>query len=414
MLKKTNTPRVGYLLRCFPKISETFILNEILQLEEEGLNLKIYSMKESKEEKTHQLVDNVRATISYLPRPFPTKLKNHFKVHRKLLFKYFFSYIFTFLKILRMRDEKLKQNFIQAGYLIELLETDQVEHLHAGFVNDPGSIAWIAHQITGIPYSLTSHARDLYLSCPKLLKKKVAKARLLFTCTKYNIESLNALLPPSHLQRICHVYHGSNLEYFLFGEYGIARPPLILSVARLVEKKGLRVLIRACGILKNRIKNFHCAIIGEGSLRPDLIKLINALDLNDIVTLKGVMDQDSIKEWYRKATIFALPCIVTEDGDRDGIPNVLVEAAASGTPIVTTNVSGISELITDEETGLLVEPNDPKKLARAIERLLNSPELCERLRHQARQVVEERFDLKKNAKLIGQELKNILKSRKSR
>ncbi|MCI0588616.1 MAG: glycosyltransferase family 4 protein [Planctomycetes bacterium] len=396
---------IGYLLKCFPRLSETFILNEILELERQGLPLRIYSMNEPQEPVRHRLFSRVRSPISYLPFPLLAEAAAYLRAHLPLLLRHPLRYLATLASVLASFDRDLLERFVQAGEVARLARRDGVRHLHAGFVHFPGSVAWLVHRLTGLPFSLATHARDLALSKPSLLRRKVAAARLVLTCNGYNVPALEALAGPGGTARLRHIYHGADLERFRFEPCGLADPPLVLAVGRLVEKKGIDDLVSACALLRDRGRRFQCRIIAGSRDRWNEIEAqIRALRLESAVLLDGPLDQEEVRGWYREASVFALPCRLGSDGDRDGVPNVLVEAAASGVPIVSTPVSGIPELVRDGETGLVVPPRDPSALASAIERLLESPELRARLREGARALVEERFDLRRNGAFVAREL----------
>jgi glycosyltransferase involved in cell wall biosynthesis len=400
---------VGYLLKCFPRLSETFILNEVLELEQQGIDLRIYSLNEPEEPVRHRLFARVRSPIEYLPYPLLRHALGYFVAHAELFLRHPLRYVVTLLSVLAWFDLDLIERFVQAGRLARSLRRDGVCHVHAGFVHFPGSVAWLVHRITGIPFSLATHARDIYLSPPRLLGKKLAAARLVLTCSRYNLPTLETLAGARGIARLRQVYHGADLEHFDFGPCARSSPPLILTVGRLVEKKGIDDLVSACALLRERGRRFQCRIIAGSRDRWDQIaSQIRTLGLEGRVFLDGPLDQEAVRRWYHEATVFALPCLLASDGDRDGIPNVLVEAAASGVPIVTTAVSGIPELVEDGETGLVVPLRDPAALASAIERLLDSPELRERLRKGARARVEQTFDLRRNAAIVASEIQRAV------
>jgi glycosyltransferase involved in cell wall biosynthesis len=405
---------IGYLLKCFPRLSETFILNEVLELERQGLDLRIYSMNEPQEPIRHRHFERVRSPIEYLPYPLLPAWRTYLAAHARLFCRHPLRYVATLLAVIVSFDLDLLERFVQAGLLARLIERDGVRHLHAGFVHFPGSVAWIVHRITGIPFSLASHARDVYLSRPRLLGKKLSEATVVFTCSRYNLPNLEALARPFGVPRLKHIYHGADLERFAFGPSGLADPPLILAVGRLVEKKGFDDLVAACALLRERGRRFQCRIIAGSRDRWDQIQArIRDLDLTALVLLEGPLDQEEVSRWYRQATVFALPCLLASDGDRDGIPNVLVEAAATGVPIVSTPVSGVPELIRNDETGLLVPPRDPKALAAGIERLLESPGLRARLAAGARTHVEASFDLRRNGEAVAREFGRVVEPENS-
>jgi glycosyltransferase involved in cell wall biosynthesis len=400
--------RLGYLVRSFPRISETFIINEILELERQGFDLCIYSMIAATDPIRHRLVDQIRGPIRYLPCPVWRALPTIVADHLWLLARAPRAYASVLASIVTRGEWALIARLPQAASLVRALERDGVTHLHAGFVHAPGSLAYLVSRLTGQPYSVATHARDLYRASPALLRRKLTAAQVVFTCTRYNVAHLEQLGSGAAPIRVRHAYHGTSLERFRFGRCGGGEPPVVLAVARLVEKKGLDDLMRACALLHARGRHFQCHVIGTGEGRRALVQQIRELGLEHMVTLEGAVDQDAIVAWYRRATLLALPCRVARDGDRDGIPNVLIEAAACGLPIVTTPVSGIPELIEHRKTGLLVPPRDPPALAGAIDLLLHARDLRERLRANARRKVEATFDLRLNALAIGRELRAVM------
>jgi glycosyltransferase involved in cell wall biosynthesis len=284
-----------------------------------------------------------------------------------------------------------------------VLRAGDVRHLHAHFCHGATTVAWLASLMTGLPFSFTAHAKDIYcesLNPSGLLRRKMRAARFVVTCTDANREHLLGVEPRA---RVHCVYHGLNAEFteLLGGTDGAARPPAsaggkrlrALGVGRLVEKKGFDVMVEACGILRRREVPFEAVIVGEhGEHEPEIRRRIDALGLGDSVRLVGPMEQSRLYEEYRSAGVFCLPCRVLENGDRDGIPNVLMEAMACGLPVITTPVSGIPEIIKDGVNGRLVPPDDPTALADALMRLDADPRLAERFSAEARTTVRERFD----------------------
>jgi glycosyltransferase involved in cell wall biosynthesis len=401
-------PRMGYLLKMFPRVSETFILNEVLQLERLGMNLHVYSLNEPAEKVRHKLFDTVKSPITYLPFPLTRNAHRYLAAHAKLLVRHPRGYLRTLVEVIRSRDGDLWERFVQGGYLAGLLRRDDVRHVHAGFVHFPGSVAWVVHRITGITFSLATHARDMYLSPPALLKKKLNASSLVLTCTQYNVPNLEAIAGEEGIPRLRRIYHGTKLDRFEFTECGGDDPPLVLSVARLVEKKGLHHLMHACVLLKERGVRFRVRIIGDGEWKEKLRTLLDELGIGDVMSLEGALPQEEVIRWYRRATIFTLPSQITEEGDRDGIPNSIVESMACGLPVLSTPVSGIPELVRDGETGRLVPPCDPEALAAAIAEMLGSRTLRDRIRRGARAAVERTFDLERNAVAVAAELRACL------
>src|SRR5712691_5601690 len=394
----TQSPTVGYIVSAWPRLSETFILNEILAVERSGVPLRIFSIKDPDGEPVHARVAQVRARVTYL------SLRRHWKsalqANLRLLCRQPVRYCRALLQALRYRRWIVLQRFIQAGYLAHELWREPVAHLHAHFAHAPAPVAMFTHQLTGIPYTFTAHAKDIYVETPpELLRAEAQRAQAVITCTEYNRQYLSSQMGPASSGKLHCIYHGLDLSQFQFAwpRVSDAGSPVILSVARLVEKKGLSDLIVAAGILRRRGRSFQVEIIGNGPLRQALKAQVMQLGLSDRVKLLGVQTHDMVCLAYQRASIFALPCMVTAVRDRDGLPNVLLEAMGSGVPVVSTPVSGIPELIESERDGLFVPPNSPTELADALDRLLTQPELSERLARAAKAKIEAHFSIDRSS-----------------
>ena len=391
--------KVAYLLKTFPKLSETFILNEVLELERQGLPLHIFSLREPSETKVHPGVEEVRAGVTHLRYTSPYRRVPFERMAHKIQFLEDRRYLFLrrpirYLRTLRFHAKHggRKRHFDQALALARELLRGAFTHLHSHFANEPTSVAELAHRLTGCPFSFTAHAKDIYLTDAGELSRKIAAAEFVITCTGYNRSHLARLAAGQAPIHLC--YHGVDLSRFS-GEPQVPSndAPLILSVGRFCEKKGFPYLMQACHRLKQKGHRFVCRIVGFGSLQHELEELIRTLELQDCVFLAGKMTQDKLIHEYRRADLFALPCLVTDDGDRDGIPNVLVEAMAMGVPVVSTPVSGIGELVEHMQNGLLAAERDSESLAAALEMLLDDPRLRARLGANGRQKVMEGFSL---------------------
>jgi glycosyltransferase involved in cell wall biosynthesis len=275
-----------------------------------------------------------------------------------------------------------------------VLREGDVSHLHGHFCHGVATITWFASHLSGLPFSFTAHAKDIYqaeLNPGRLLERKMGAARFVATCTCANALVLRARHPrPDDVHAI---YHGLDTQWFsLQPTPASSQAPLLLAVGRLVEKKGFDQLIAACALLKQRGAHFRCVIVGEdGSAGPALRAQIDWLNIADRVQLHGAVTQDRLREIYRGATAFVLPCRVMEDGDRDGFPNVLAEAMAMGVPVVSTPISGIPEMIDDGVHGLLAS-GSAASLADAVQRLLGNATLHANLAQAARERICERFD----------------------
>jgi len=400
---------IAYIVKAWPRLSETFILNEIVGLERRGVSIRIFSVKDPNPGPIHDGVALVRANVTYLSprRHWKSALPGNFRSLRRRPGRYLRTLLMALVKVLShrrrhrgspalgLRALAALRHFLEAGYLADVLFGQPATHLHAHFASSPALVALLTSRITGVPYTLTAHAKDIYVSHPDDLRAKLREARAVVTCTEYNRQHLLSRYPRECGGKVLRVYHGLDLSPFRCAPSHLPEPQeqVILSVARLVEKKGLDDLLAAVEILRRRGRRLRLEIIGTGPLRETLTAQARQLGLGDRVRLLGAQPYEAVCLAYRRAAVFALPCRVAADGDRDGIPNVLLEAVASGVPVVSTPVSGIPELIECDRSGLLVEPNHPGMLADALDRILESPELRARLTEAARAKLAAHFSL---------------------
>jgi glycosyltransferase involved in cell wall biosynthesis len=400
--------RVAYLIKCFPRASETFILHEIIELERQGVPLHIFSLLEPGADKLPAAVEQVQAPVTYLPRRPLSLLAATLRRLRRSPGRLLEVALTEFIRSPQWATVK---HLSYAAELAEQLESAGITHVHAHYANTPAAVAQLVEQLTGISYSFTAHAKDIYLTRPASLIHRMRAARFVVTCTAYNQSYLTGLLEKPLEQPVHCIYHGLDLQLFERAEQPEAATaverPLILAVARLVEKKGLPYLLDACRLLADQGYDFRCRLVGEGPLRGQLEQQIRDLALDKRVTLWGQEAHERVIAMYREATIVALPCIVGEDGDRDGIPNALVEAMSLGVPVVSTPISGVPELITDEANGLLVPPHDAIALALSLSRLLDDAALRQRLARAGRETVMTNFDMARNASRLRQLLDHV-------
>src|SRR5215469_9023991 len=398
MSELSNQRTIAYIVKAWPRLSETFILNEIISLEQRGVPIHIFSVREPDNGPSHKKVTQVRAKVTYLA------LRPHWKqavaANLRLLWRQPRRYLRVLFQALTGRASRFQRfgppwHFFEAAYLVDVLSRSPADHLHAHFASTPTRVALFAHRLSGIPYTFTAHAKDIFVSDPEAFRVKLEGARAVVTCTQYNRDFLSKQYGPLCDGKVHCIYHGLDISQFKFtlplnAEAG---EPLVLSVARLVEKKGLGDLIAAADILRRRRRVFQVEIIGSGPLRETLKGEGKRLGLADRLKLSGAQAHDVVCAAYQRASVFVLPCVIAANGDRDGIPNVLLEAMASGVPVVSTPVSGIPELIESGVDGLLVPANEPAAIAEAIEKLLTSPQLRESLARAARAKIESLFSL---------------------
>jgi glycosyltransferase involved in cell wall biosynthesis len=404
---------VGYLPKGYPRISETFITNEILHLERLGLDIRIYPLKRPEGDARQANVREVRAPVRYLPEKILLALPLLLAVHAALCLRrprpYGRALKYTLSRCWRQRSTSTLRRFFQAGWLVGwTLRRTRIRHFHAHFCHGPATVAMFVKWMTGVPFSFTAHAKDLYLTERDILRDKMREAEFVVTCTGANqryLEELGGDLVAVHC-----IYHGLDLSRFARGTQEQVVPlaayadgtrlPIVLSVGRLVDKKGFDTLLRACAILRDRGLRFRCLVYGDGPKRAALESLVQELGLAEVVALPGAILQDELVNVYRQASVFALPCQVLDNGDRDGLPNVLVEAMAMELPVVSTMVSGVPELVDSGVNGLLVPPRQTMELADALETLLRDAGLRRRMARAGRARVVAEFEVGRNTQRL--------------
>jgi glycosyltransferase involved in cell wall biosynthesis len=400
-----SRPVLGMILKGYPRISETFISNEILLLEQLGFAVHIFSIRPGRESFTHESVARIRARVDYLPETF---LRNaHRLVARNLCLlirrprRYAAGLAVLWRRYRRTRNPASLRHFLQAGWLVETrLPESGVAHLHAHFAHSPASVALYAAALSGLPFSFTAHAKDIYTTDPDQLREKIALARFVVTCTEYNRRHLAGLAGGADTP-IHRIYHGIDTELFAGGEPerpSLSSPYRLLTVARLTAKKGIPTVLAALKILRDRGVDFRYTLIGDGQDRETILAHIPRLGLEGQCRWIGSQPHHVVLEHYRQADLFVLGCEIAADGDRDGIPNVLFEGMAMGVPVAATSVSAIPELVEPGETGLLAAPGRPAELADTMLRLLTDDGLRRRVIRTARERVLRDFD---NRRLVG-------------
>jgi glycosyltransferase involved in cell wall biosynthesis len=418
---------VAYVLKAYPLLSETFISSEIYRVESAGIPLRIFVIKPRDEREHHPAVDRIRARPDYLP---PTQRLSQ-TTRLRWLMDNVPQFVPDIVRTLRRRPRGVMQasafalsesilarrsmwSWPKISYVRDLLlalalsnrilDRPEIRHLHAHFAHETTTIAWLASMITGLPFSFTAHAKDVYahrMNPRGLLGRKLSAAAFVVTCTEANRRHLRNMANGTVVHRI---YHGLNDDFsnFVRGPRPAVREHddlRVIGVGRLVAKKGFDLLVDACGILQRHSVPIEAVIVGDDDDVGDGVRVgdvlrgrISKLGLEERVTMLGQMGQAELFRQYVGADVLCLPCRVLSNGDRDGIPNVLVEAMSCGVAVVSTPVSGIPELVQDGVNGLLVPENDPQALADALRRLHEDRELLGRLARAGRETVRERFD----------------------
>jgi glycosyltransferase involved in cell wall biosynthesis len=394
--------RVGYVVKRYPRYSETFIVREILAHEQAGLAIEIFSLRPPNDGYFQDLITRVRGRVNYLYLPADGLLPESL-AGATLTAAHFWKALQEASAVLpdlwaavaEMRQEQARDVY-QALQLAREVRQKNLQHLHAPFASDAATVARLGARLAGITYSFTARAKDIFHESVSGadLGRKLRDAAGVVTISDYHLDYLLATYGTlaAHVQRI---YNGLDLEEFPYSPPA-QRSPVILAVGRLVAKKGFDDLLEACALLAARQRPFHCRIIGGGPLKAALEAQIARLGLGAQVELVGPLPQGQVIKEMQKAALLAAPCIVGEDGDRDGLPNVIQEALALGTPVVSTDVTGIPEVVRDGETGLQVAQHDPASLSAAMERLLVDRDLRIRLATAGRRLIEAEFNIHRN------------------
>ena len=393
-------PSITIIVKGYPRLSETFIAQEIHALEARGFNLNIASLRHPTDPTSHPVHNQIRAPVLYLPEYLyqePLRLirawwRSRGKPGYNSAWRAWLS------DLRRDRTTNRVRRFGQALVLAMELPDDS-RFLYAHFLHTPASVARYTSMITGIPWACSAHAKDIWTTPDWEKKQKLYDCEWLVSCTAANVRHLKSLSPDP--DKVTLVYHG--LDFDRFGEPprqagrgtvgdDNSRPLCILSVGRAVEKKGFDDLLQALADLPPEL-NWRFVHIGGGALVKRLKRRASNLGLLENIDWQGPQPFDVVLRAYRAADIFVLPCRIAEDGDRDGLPNVLLEAQSQKVPCITTRVSGIPELVEDGVTGILVEQQDPAALAGAIEMLLTNSELRARLGRAGFERVRAQFSL---------------------
>lgn len=386
---------LAMLVKTWPKLSETFILEEVLGLERAGVALRLYALAPPSDEIRHPVVATVRAPLVTVPPPTARHALGYLVRHLAVAAASPLRYVRALGSAWRQRTGG---EFLRGGWLAAQLARDGVAHLHAHFISTPAEVAAAVSAISGLPFSISAHAKDIYTSRDSDLQRRLHAARFTVTCTEANRRALAALAPEARVQRM---YHGIDHGLFHPGRREPASGvPLVLAVGRLRAKKGLDTLIDACRLLRSRGLAFRCQIVGYGEEQGRLQAQIDERGLTDTVQLLGKLAREQVIACYAQTQVFVQPSRITADGDRDGIPNVLLEAMAMGLPVVATRISGIPEVVKHRHNGLLVGAEDPSAIADAVQQLVETPVLAAQLGRSARRTVTHDFDNDRNLRVL--------------
>jgi colanic acid/amylovoran biosynthesis glycosyltransferase len=382
----------AYLFERFPSFGQTFCYREVAELYRQGVAPPIFSIRNPKDEPPQDWDTRIVKDVHYLPEE--KELLE--QVQRASKKRRLTPQIIAVLDEWGRRTDFLR--LYQAAYVGLRLQEAGISHVHAHFAGMAARTAfWIA-KFFPITFSFTAHANDIF--APKNfeigLDKLVSAARVIITETDYSENFLRERFP-ERADRIHRIYNGLNLAEFARAKFS-SDPPLIIAIGRLIAKKGFANLIRACALLAKHGRSFRCEIFGEGPLENQLRGQIEELGLKELVQLPGPKPQHELRERFAAANVFVLPSVPEAEGGMDNLPTVIMEAMATGLPVISTGIGGIPEMVVDNETGVLVEPHDEVALAGAIEKVTNDRSLGQRLGRAGYERAQRLFSIEKNVR----------------
>ena len=391
--------RVGYVAKVFPRLSETFVINEVRELEAQGVDVVVFALQEPPAAVPHRLLETLSARViqvETLPRPARAACDAAAVVLAG-----------RFPDAATLGDRLLPRNYVRlALQLADAARGASLSRFHAHFASRAAHVTMLTSRLLGVPYSFTAHAKDIYHRDVdvEVLRVKMREADLAVTVSDFNRATLLRIGHgiPDLGRQVRRLYNGVDLALFHPARPEEKRRRHITAVGRLVEKKGFSTLIQACRILRDRGVAFTAEIIGSGPEQERLQSLLQDLQLGGVVHLRGALPVEEVAATVRRASVVALPCIVGTDGNVDALPTALLEAMASAVPVISTRLSGIPEIIVDGQTGHLVPPGEVAALAAVLQDVLDDPDGAARLGAAGRERAERLFDLHANvAQLRG-------------
>ncbi len=408
--------KVAYVMSRFPKLTETFVLGEILALERLGFQVEVYPLRREQAKVIHPEAQRVVERAHFTPW-FSWAI---FTANVYYLLRRPRGYFSTLWVLLRRNFGSLRffagamLFFPKAVYFARRMAAERVAHLHAHFCSHPAACAYVVHRLAGISFSFTAHGTDLH--CDRhMLREKVAAADFVVAISQYNRDLILAECGPRHADKVTVIHCGVDTDKFQPRTrptpFDQGHGPLqIVCVGTLHEVKGQTYLIDACGLLRNRQIDFQCHLIGEGPDRARLEAQAARLAISDRVHFHGCRPTHEVAARLAGADVLVAPSVPTANGQREGIPVVLMEAMAGGLPVVTSRLSGIPELVSDGVNGLLTAPGDAVALADALLRLHGDRELRRRLGQAGREKVLAEFNRTSNAAALAQRFCDIART----
>jgi colanic acid/amylovoran biosynthesis glycosyltransferase len=373
--------RLAYLFERFPAFTKTFCAREVAELYRQKLRVPVFSIRKPNDDRPLNIsLDGV--DIRYLPDSNSLRFKMLTRIAARR-----FSHVSN-----PREDPRDKHRFYEAIHLGPRLEKEGITAIHAHFAGLAARTAWWIKRLFGIPYSFTGHANDIFVERPDQrlpLKQLIKDAEFVATETDFSTDYLQSKFPES-ANKIHRVYNGLNLDPFHMADPA-AGSLEIISIGRLIPKKGFELLVNACNVLMSKGLQLNCRIVGSGPEHVPLRQLIDRLGLGKFIELTGPKAQPEIVDLLAQSNLFVFPAVEDGSGDRDNLPTVIIEAMASGLPVVATGLGGIGEIVTHQANGLIVPEGDVDALATAIGFLAEHAELRKSYGQNGLAVVKEKF-----------------------
>ncbi|MFW5870070.1 MAG: glycosyltransferase family 4 protein [Candidatus Sumerlaeota bacterium] len=402
---RPSLPPRAYVMSQFPEFCETFVLNELIELERRGVPFQVFSLKPCRDADYQPGAKKIMEEQTHYPLSLVSPAL--WWAHCLVLFAHPIRYFSTLLLALHsargglMVLLKTLYVFLLAPWFARKAGRLGLAHIHGHWASIPSSGALFIARLAGLSFSLTAHAYDIFID-RTLLREKMHTADYLVTCTRYNRRFILEQYPDVPPKKVHAIYHGVNLDVFDGTGRSEKDEPILLTVGRLCDTKGYPDMIEACRLLKERGVDFQWRIVGDGPMRGEIEKRIADAGLGDHATILGLLPRQQVIEEYRRARLCVLACVITDRGDRDGLPNVVTEAMAMRVPVVSTSVSALPEAVVDGENGRLVEAHRPDQLADAIAELWNDPELRRNMGNAGHERIAQDFGLRENVEELAE------------
>jgi glycosyltransferase involved in cell wall biosynthesis len=383
--------KVAYILAEFVSSTERFVTREIDGLSRNDVEVHVFALRRGMSTGRLDVAPRFRRPLWH---PALLKAVIYWLAHRPRIFVGLCVDTLVVYAAHPRECALVLRNIPVAADFARQAATDGVEHIHAHFAYIPADIAHVMSRLLDLPFSVSAHAWDIYTQPPSLVAKRLRDATAIITCTEEGRHTVQRALPPDSRSRLETVRHGLHPSEF---DPDAGSDRVVLGIGRLIDKKGFDILLAACGALRKRGVEFEAAIIGDGPLKAKLETMASALQLRDVLTFTGELPWRAVRSYLRRGAVLVAPSVRAPDGDRDGLPNVVLEAMASGRPVITTRESAAPEIVVDGENGFLVDRTDAQGFADHIQRLLDDDSLRRTMGKAARRTVTERFDIEKTA-----------------